>query len=730
MMNLLQLSRPRRGGLLLRVLVLILAALLCLASPADAQRRRRTRPAPVRSAPMSQADILARILDYEDSRWIGSDDFLFTQSRSAATPTKLRALLALGRIGDPKALPALFERFKDPSPVVRRRAVFAAGEIVDASNLEHEGLQLRPDWLVPLRSMLVERDASVRARAMEALGKARDASYAGAVAGAVMAEKSSVEVMTRGLMALGRMADPASLAEVTSLRSHVSPDVRWQLANAIFRSGNAQAASTLRPLLGDPQPMVRAHAARAYGLTGEAATGPLAALLFDTASTVQIGATRGLALTRSPQAAAPLSEFISRMSGEGASDSELPLTAALESWGELRPETGREAVAALARQRRPAAAAAIVALAKARKGDEAFAAEVDMAGSPFWLKRAQVQALGENASQASVEKLLLCTATRNGADLALVPWCLDALVQTGRSLHPETFWRFLQERDPYLRAHALQALSAMARRTPTPPTWAAEGAEHVMKSYFAFQTEPVTDARLAAAEFLSTVEASLAIPRLERIAADPDRNVRLSARRWLRSRFGRTLPSPAGLVNTGRNQAFYMGALSLNSRFWGARLVTDRGSWTMRFLASEAPLTVYNFIRLAQSGYFNGLTFPRVVPDFVVQGGDPREDTDGGPGYALRCEINEQAFRRGVVGMALSGKDTGGSQFFVCHAPQPHLDGGYTVFGQVTDGLSVVDRIQLGDRLLKVELIPAGDAPAVEDLDSADPEAGEQGGRS
>ncbi|HET6669499.1 MAG TPA: peptidylprolyl isomerase, partial [Pyrinomonadaceae bacterium] len=121
------------------------------------------------------------------------------------------------------------------------------------------------------------------------------------------------------------------------------------------------------------------------------------------------------------------------------------------------------------------------------------------------------------------------------------------------------------------------------------------------------------------------------------------------------------------------------------------------GRFTIELLPAEAPLNVDNFVQLAKRRYFNGIVFHRVVPNFVIQGGDPRGDGNGGPGYQIRCEINEVPYQRGAVGMALSGKDTGGSQWFVTHAPQPHLDGGYTVFGNVIAGMDVVDRIVRGD---------------------------------
>jgi len=132
--------------------------------------------------------------------------------------------------------------------------------------------------------------------------------------------------------------------------------------------------------------------------------------------------------------------------------------------------------------------------------------------------------------------------------------------------------------------------------------------------------------------------------------------------------------------------------------------VTSKGAFTIEFLPDDALLTVDNFIKLARKGYFNGQTIPRVVPNFVIQAGDPRGDTNGGPGYQIRCEINQVLYERGAVGMALSGKDTGGSQWFVTHSPQPHLDGGYTVFGRVIRGMDVVDNIARGDIIRRITI--------------------------
>jgi cyclophilin family peptidyl-prolyl cis-trans isomerase len=133
-----------------------------------------------------------------------------------------------------------------------------------------------------------------------------------------------------------------------------------------------------------------------------------------------------------------------------------------------------------------------------------------------------------------------------------------------------------------------------------------------------------------------------------------------------------------------------------------AHIQTERGMIELTLFSAEAPLTVYNFTTLARRGYFDGQRFHRVVPNFVVQGGDPRGDGNGGPGYAIRDELNRHRYLRGTLGMALSGPNTGGSQFFVTHSPQPHLDGGYTVFGQLRRGADVLDRIVQGDRIVQI----------------------------
>jgi len=157
-----------------------------------------------------------------------------------------------------------------------------------------------------------------------------------------------------------------------------------------------------------------------------------------------------------------------------------------------------------------------------------------------------------------------------------------------------------------------------------------------------------------------------------------------------------------GTVQTRNTAKDYERAINRIGKQVRAVVTTTKGSFTIDLLPEDAPLTVDNFVQLAKRNYFNGITLHRVVPNFVIQDGDPRGDGNGGPGYQIRCEINEVPYERGAVGMALSGKDTGGSQWFVTHSPQPHLDGGYTVFGNVVSGMETVDNIARGDLIRKI----------------------------
>lgn len=140
-----------------------------------------------------------------------------------------------------------------------------------------------------------------------------------------------------------------------------------------------------------------------------------------------------------------------------------------------------------------------------------------------------------------------------------------------------------------------------------------------------------------------------------------------------------------------------------------AEIHTAKGVMKVELYETDAPGTVANFCKLAQDGFYDGLTFHRVIPDFVIQGGCPNGTGTGGPGYKIKCETkgSNQHHDRGVLSMAHAGKDTGGSQFFICHSRNntAHLDGVHTCFGKVTDGVEVIDDIRAGDIIEKILII-------------------------
>ena len=137
-----------------------------------------------------------------------------------------------------------------------------------------------------------------------------------------------------------------------------------------------------------------------------------------------------------------------------------------------------------------------------------------------------------------------------------------------------------------------------------------------------------------------------------------------------------------------------------------AEIQTEKGTMKVEFYEADAPNTVKNFVDLSQKGYYDGLTFHRVIPNFVIQGGCPNGDGRGGPGYTIDCELDgdNQFHDKGVLSMAHAGRNTGGSQFFICHSRDntAHLDRNHTCFGKVVEGLDVIDDIRQGDKILKI----------------------------
>jgi len=210
---------------------------------------------------------------------------------------------------------------------------------------------------------------------------------------------------------------------------------------------------------------------------------------------------------------------------------------------------------------------------------------------------------------------------------------------------------------------------------------------------------------------LGALADSASVPALVRAwverAADADADARIAIRDALRELAGRAFADSLERTHPPRNAqpATYADDFAELPHAKGALLHTTAGDIEWSFYGAEATQTVKNFVRLARRGYFDGLSVHRVVPNFVIQDGDPTGTGSGGPGYTIRCEYNRLRYDHYMVGMALAGKDTGGSQWFITHSPQPHLNGRYTIFARVVRGMDVVWKIVQGDRVTKVDIL-------------------------
>ena len=187
-------------------------------------------------------------------------------------------------------------------------------------------------------------------------------------------------------------------------------------------------------------------------------------------------------------------------------------------------------------------------------------------------------------------------------------------------------------------------------------------------------------------------------------AIDPEYVIRRSAAEIYRDYFNQDRYSIVPPSNSRLSERKIKAAIDRYKFNPTATISTSKGDIEVELFFDIAPMTVLNFIELANSGFYNGLLFHRVVPNFVVQGGDPRGDGWGGPDWYIRCEYSTERYKRGSLGVATSGKDTGGSQFFITLSPQPHLDSRYTVFGEVTKGMELADLIVKGDLISKITI--------------------------
>jgi len=612
-----------------------------------------------------------------------------------------RAALAIGHVGLAEGVQPLVGLLADADPEVRQMAAFALGLLGDKRARD------------PLVTALGDASPGVQGSAAEALGLIGDPSAADAIgrvaaqivqSGALAQTPADEEEDARrdtpaaacrlSLVALARLKAYPQLAAAV-LDANGQPRVRWwPVAFALQRVEDKRALPALLTLAKDQNPYARAFAVKGLAaLKDRSALAVLNPLLSSGARAVLIETVRALGAIGDPSSAEPLMRIIR----DEAANPQVRLETVSAIGGVRTPEVADMLLDVLADPSPPIRAAALRSLATF--DSENFVTVLSgLDPDPHWSVRAALATvLGTMAPEAGLPRL---QALLDDTDQRVVPFAIAALVKLKSPSAATVLIDRLKADDFAVRAAAATGVGELML---------PNGAAALAEAYRLGQRDSSYTARAAALAALVKYGAAAATPVLRSAFADKDWTVRVRAAMLLKQ----VDPSAAGDADAQIRPApttvppeVYTASRLVNPTVsTHAYLETDRGLIQIELAVLDAPLTVENFVTLARKGYFNGLSVHRVVPDFVMQDGDPRGDGEGGPGYSIRDEFNQRPYVRGTVGMALDPwPDTGGSQYFITHSPQPHLDARYTVFGRIIGGMDVVDQIQQWDVIRRVRI--------------------------
>ena len=647
---------------------------------------------------------IAEILRMEDHRsWdAGTADRL---SESPSVEVRRRVVTAAGRIGDPDAIPFLVHALEgDPQAAVQADAAFALGLMGDSSDVVLRALRrAAPAGWAPVRTpatdVVVEVVAAAgRIGSEEARRMVTDALRSLSPIRGPHARR----IVAEALLASWRSGDgPGRVLPIVPFLDEEDPEIRWRAAYALMRMGGAEGARWLLPATTDEDHQVRANAVRGLGAARADSAGirDTALVLLRTAVAdphphVRINALRALGGYGDD---APLDLIAAGLRDEVPLVSVAAATA-LAGLGARAADALAEAAAAadLSDPARGAALEGLAAVQPARAWPIVEPWTRDRYGLRYAAARS-LAAFGWERAGAALDRLTRDEDTR--VAVAALGSAATIAADTGRAaaerqaVRPLLLERVVARR-AVVRAASLAALEPVARPGDVP----------VLLDAFAMaEAAGETAAAVAAVRTLGAVEeqGSGAADAFFRAFPEPagDRWVRRRVADRLGARWG-TPPAAVAAAELPFYEEIarrYVVPVLGGADRPRAVIGTSAGEITVELLSEEAPLTVHNFVTLAGSGFYDDGAWHRVVPNFVLQDGAPSGDTGGGPGWSIRDEINRVRYDRGILGMALAGPDTGGSQWFITHSPQPHLDGGYTVFGRVVDGMEAADRVLQGD---------------------------------
>ncbi len=601
---------------------------------------------------------------------------------------RLRIALALGRIGaiTKTGVAELTALAKDPDRRVRETAAFALGEIGSGAET--------------LFTLAADPDAAVAAEAVEALSKL-SADKSLLTRFIAIADHATTEgVRARAVRYLFRWDDDTASEAARRALGATSSAVRQEGAYSLSRRPYAPAREELLLLMTDPNTLTRAYATTALGRIGDAsAFDPLMTALGDPHPWVRTNAAIAIGRLAEKSRAMLNADDLPRVFA-AAEDPDPGVRASMIDVLGYYAETNDTARARL-----------LLTLRNGTMWERELTAGAIAKHLPWdiaapVLGRPSTPELTELTPWQIVRVLEATTAMPHGielrrqyathADPLVRANVLSNIPETGTDAEIGIIRGALTDADVIVRANAYDRLG-FTKDVPLQTLRDAIESE---------RTAAINDARLAAIGVIAKHDA----PSLQSLLSDADPVVRRVAAEAVKA----TSYTPLPVTRTAEE---YAEIARWSREPHTATIQMTRGKIELALLSQDAPITAWNFVQLARKKYFDNTSFMRVVPNFVIQGGDPRNDMNGGPGYSIRDEINLQKYTRGAVGMALSGPDTGGSQFFITHSPQPHLDGGYTIFGRVYDGMSgVVDQTERGDRVVTITI---DEHPPVADISIA-----------
>jgi cyclophilin family peptidyl-prolyl cis-trans isomerase/HEAT repeat protein len=619
--------------------------------------------------------------------------------RDGEARVRRRAALAIGRVGLREGVEPLANLLIDPEPDVRHMAAFALGLVGDAGARS------------ALVTALTDTDAVVQGRAAEALGMIGERADADAVSRMVQTHVRSgalgdiapddlaypwppaVEAIRLGLSALVRLGSYDALAAAALDNRGQPVSTWWPVAYALQRIGAPGAIPALLGMLNTPGRYTAAFAAQGLARlkAGEAAM-PLRQIVAARSAhpAVVIQAIRALAAIGGAESA----DALTRIVADADAEESLRLEA-MDALSKIATPQSLDLMLDLMSDAAPAVRGGALRVLARVDRDTFLATLAGLDPDRDWTVRAaQAVALSMIPAEQGLPRL---TTLLQDTDVRVIPAVLAALTTARAPSADAILTDHLKADDFAIRTAAAAGLAELKASAAVPA---------LVEAYRAALGDRTYVARAALLSAIHQLNPTAARPLLETALGDRDWAVRVRAAALLQATTGdRAAEAAIRPAPSGRSVSEIEWETLITPKFSPhAFIETDHGVIEIELAILDAPLTVANFTALARSRFFDGTPIHRIVPDYVVQDGDPRGDGQGSPGYTIRDELNLRPYLRGTVGMALDWEDTGGSQFFITHSPQPHLDGRYTVFGQVVAGMQVVDRLVPWDVIRRVRI--------------------------